>query len=59
MDPITTINEALAALDALLNIINAIRGQAGLSGDQIIAAAKDQTLANSEQIQQLLANLPK
>ena len=59
MDPVTTINEALAALDALLNIINAIRGQAGMSGDQILAAAQSQTLTNSTQIQQLIANLPK
>ena len=58
MDPITTINEALAALDALLNIINAIRGQAGLSDDAILAAAQSQQLANSARIQSLLSSLP-
>lgn len=58
MDPVTTVNEALAALDALLNIINAIRGQGGMTDDAILAAAKSQTLANSTQIEQLLAGLP-
>jgi hypothetical protein len=58
MDPVTTVNEALAALDALLNIINAIRGQGGMTDDAILAAAQQQTLANSAQIQALLTALP-
>jgi hypothetical protein len=58
MDPVTTVNEALAALDALLNIIDAIRGQSGVTDDAIMAAAQSQTLTNSTQIQALLAGLP-
>jgi hypothetical protein len=58
MDPVTTINEALAALDALLNIINAIRGQGGMTDDQIVAAAQSQILANQTQIVALLGALP-
>jgi hypothetical protein len=58
MDPVTTINEALAALDALLNIINAIRGQGGMTDDQIVAAAQSQILANQTQIVALLGTLP-
>jgi hypothetical protein len=58
MDPVTTINEALAALDALFNIINAIRGQGGMTDDQIVAAAQSQILANQTQIVALLGALP-
>jgi hypothetical protein len=58
MDPVTTINEALAALDALLNIINAIRGQGGMTDDQIVAAAQSLILANQTQIVALLGALP-
>jgi hypothetical protein len=58
MDPITIANEALAALDGILNIINAIRGQSGASDDAILAAADAQTLQNADQIKALLASLP-
>jgi hypothetical protein len=58
MDPTLIVNAALAALDGLLNIINAIRGQSGMTDDAILAAAKAQTLANSAQIQALLQSLP-
>ena len=58
MDPITTINAAIAALDAILNIINQIRGQSGLSDDAIAAAASAQVTTNTAQIQALLASLP-
>lgn len=58
VDPLTIVNEALAALDGLLNIISAIRGQSGLSDDAIMAAADAQTLTNAEQIKALLASLP-
>ena len=58
MDPITTINAAIAALDAILNIVNAIKGQAGLTDDQIVAAAQAQATTNTAQIQALLAALP-
>lgn len=58
MDPITTINAAVAALDAILSIINQIKGQSGMTDDAILAAAQSQTTANSAQIAQLLANIP-
>jgi hypothetical protein len=58
MDPLTILNEAVAGLDALLNIINVIRGQGSVSDDQILAAAQAETVANSAQIQTLLAGLP-
>ena len=58
MDPLTIVNSAIAALDGILSIINSIRGQAGMTDDQILAAAEAQTVANSDQIKQLLANLP-
>jgi hypothetical protein len=58
MDPVTVLNEALAAFDALLTIINAIRGQGGMTDDQIMAAADAQTLSNTTQIKAILAGLP-
>jgi hypothetical protein len=58
MDPVTIANEALIALDGLLNIINAIRGQGGMTDDAIVAAADAQTLDNANQIKVLLASLP-
>ena len=58
MDPVATINAALIALNALLNIINQIRGQGGMADDAILAAAQSQQLANATQIQALLAALP-
>jgi hypothetical protein len=58
MDPITTINAAILALDAILNIINQIRGQSGLTDDQILAAAASQATTNTDQIKKLLAGLP-
>ena len=58
MDPVATVNAAVLALDAILNIIGQIKGQSGMTDDQIIAAAQSQTLANSAQIAQILASLP-
>ena len=58
MNQVIIVNEALAALDGLLNIINAIRGQGGMTDDAIMAAAQAQQLANSAQIQQLISSLP-
>lgn len=59
MDPVTTVNAAVLALDAILNIINSIRSQGGMTDDAILAAAAAQTTTNSAQIANLLANLPK
>ena len=58
MDPVTILNEALAGLNAVLSIINAIRGQSGMTDDAILAAAQAQELSNATQIQTILAGLP-
>jgi hypothetical protein len=58
MDPVAILNLALIALDGVLSIIARLKGQGGLTDDQILAAAQAQTGANAAQIQQLLANLP-
>jgi hypothetical protein len=58
MDPIAILNAAIAGVDGLLSIINAIRGQNGVSDDAILAAAQAETVTNSAQIQALLASLP-
>jgi hypothetical protein len=58
MNPITIINEALAALNGILNIIATLKSQGGLTDDQILAAAATQQGANADQIKTLLANLP-
>ena len=58
MDYIAILNAAVAGVDGLLSIINAIRGQSGVSDDQILAAAQAETVTNSAQIQALLASLP-
>jgi hypothetical protein len=58
MDPITIIGEAIAGINAIINIIRGIKAQNGLTDDQILAAADAQTTANTDQIKQLLAGLP-
>ena len=58
MDPISILNAAVAGIDAILNIVNTIRGQGGVSDDAILAAAQAETVTNSAQIQALLASLP-
>ena len=58
MDPITVLNESIAGLDAILNIINHIRSQSGMTDDAILAAAQAQVLTNSTQVQALLTSLP-
>lgn len=57
MNTVNTINAAVIALDAILNIINEIRGQSGMTDDQILAAAAAQVTTNSAQIQQMLSSL--
>ena len=58
IDPITILNAAVAGVDGLLSIINAIRGQNGVSDDAILAAAQAETVTNQAQIAALLAALP-
>ena len=57
MDPITIVNEALAAFQAVLAIIGAIRGSGGLTDDQILAAAETQCGKNSATYAALVAHL--
>ena len=54
MDPTLAINLGLTILDAVLNEINKIKAQHGLSGDQLAALADQQDLANAAQIKALL-----
>ena len=57
MDPIAIVNEALAAFQAILSIISAIRGSGGLTDDQILAAAETQCGKNSATYEALVAHL--
>ncbi len=57
MDPITIVNEAIAAFEAVLSIIGAIRGSGGLSDDAILAAAETQCGKNSATYTALVAHL--
>ena len=58
MDPLSILNAAIAGIDAILNIVNSIRGQSGVSDDAILAAAQAETVTNQAQIAALLAALP-
>ena len=58
MDITAIANLALALLSGALNLIATIRGEGGLTDDQILAAAGTQTTANQELIKQYLAALP-
>lgn len=54
MDPTLAVNLGLSILDAVLNEINKIKGQAGLTGDQLAAMADTQDLANLAAIKALV-----
>jgi hypothetical protein len=58
MDPITIVGEAIAGINAIINIVHGIKAQHGLTDDAILAAADAQTTANTALIKQLLAGLP-
>ena len=58
MDPLSILNAAIAGIDAILNIVNSIRGQSGVSDDAILAVAQAETVTNQAQIAALLAALP-
>ena len=58
MDPVSILNAAIAGIDAILNIVNSIRGQAGMTDDAILTAAQAETVTNQSQITQLLSTLP-
>jgi hypothetical protein len=57
IDPITAVAEALAALNAVLNVINALRGQGGLTDDQILAQAQTTVNANDQFYQTVVTAL--
>jgi hypothetical protein len=56
MDPITMVNLGLGIVDAAIKLINEIKAQSGMTGDQLIAHADSQDLANKEAIKALLAS---
>jgi len=56
MDPVAIVNLGLGLLDAALKLMNEIKAQSGLTGDQIIAQADAQDLANKDAIKALLAS---
>ena len=57
MDATAIVNLAMLALQAVLNVIAEIRGQAGLTDDQIMAAAQTAAKGNDALYQQLIAAL--
>ncbi len=57
MDPATLINLALLALQGILNLIATIKGQSGMTDDEILAAAKTITAANDNLYNTLKAAL--
>ena len=57
MDPTAIVNLALLALQAVLNMISEIKGQSGLSDDQIMAQAQALAGANDTLYQTLMAAL--
>jgi hypothetical protein len=62
MDPNAIVALALAALNAILQVVAEIRGQGGLTDDQITAQVQQITAGNDaayQQIMQALALLPK
>lgn len=52
------VNTALQLLNLLLGLISRLRANAGMSADDLIAAADSQDLANKDQIRMLLAEPP-
>lgn len=46
MDPAALINLALLALQGILNLIASIKGQSGMTDDEILAAAQQITASN-------------
>ena len=54
MDPTLAVNLGLSILDSVLNEINKIKAQNGLTGDQLADLADKQDLANKDAIKALL-----
>lgn len=57
MNPQAIVNLALGALQAVLNLITEIKGQSGLTDDEILAQAQQMTGANDALYQTLKAAL--
>ena len=57
MDPTAAVNLALAALQAVLGLIAELKGQGGLTDDQILAQAQTLTAGNDTAYAQLKAAL--
>ena len=55
MDPNLIVSLGLTVLDEAINLIKSVKGQAGLTTEQIAAAADAQDLKNKEDIKALLA----
>lgn len=55
MDPNVAVNTALTVLDAAINLIKHIRGQAALTDEQLSAQVDAQNLQNTADIKALLA----
>jgi hypothetical protein len=55
MDPNVAVSLALTVVDEAIAMIKWIKGQAGMTTDQIVAAADAQDLKNKEDIKALLA----
>jgi hypothetical protein len=57
MDPTAIVNLALLALQGVLALVNEIKGQSGLTDDQILAQAQVVTAGNDTAYQTLVAAL--
>lgn len=57
MDPTAAVNLGLIALKGLLDLINEIRGQGGVSDDTIAAQVATITAGNDAAYQQIMASL--
>lgn len=59
MNPITTINAAIIGVNALLEVITHLKGEAGLSDDELAAMFAAHGEATKSAIAGYLAALPK
>lgn len=58
LDPVGIINVSIIAINALLQVINNLKGQAGLTDEQIAARFAEHGAATQAFIADLLAKLP-
>jgi hypothetical protein len=55
MDPNLAVQLGLTVLDETINLIKSIKGQAGMTPEQLVAMADAQDLKNKDDIKALLA----